>query len=207
MTDRKHLLQHLLDPNQVVVFDGAMGTMLYSKGVFINQNYDELDLRAPDLVREVHRAYVDAGAEVIETNTFGASRTKLTGYGLESQVHAINKAAAQLARDEAGDNVLVAGAVGPLGVRLEPYGPTSLDEARESFAEQMRGLKDGGADFFILETFADLAEIEQAIRAAREVDATMPVVAQMTVGIDCLTPYGASAPDIAKALDALAPIS
>ena len=202
MTDRKHLLDHLLDPNKVVVFDGAMGTMLYSKGVFINQNYDELDLRAPDLIREVHRAYVEAGAEVIETNTFGASRTKLTGYGLESQVHAINKAAAELAREEAGDNVLVAGAVGPLGVRLEPYGPTSLDEAREIFREQMQGLKDGGADFFILETFADLAEIEQGIRAAREVDSKMPVVAQMTIGTDCLSPYGASAPDIAKALDA-----
>ncbi len=202
MTDRKHLLEHLLDPDQVVVFDGAMGTMLYSKGVFINQNYDELDLRAPDLIREVHRAYVDAGAEVIETNTFGASRTKLTGYGLETQVHAINKAAAELARQEAGDNVLVAGAIGPLGVRLEPYGPTSLDEAREIFREQMQGLKDGGADFFILETFADLSEIEQGIRAAREVDSKMPVVAQMTIGTDCLTPYGASAPDIAKALDA-----
>jgi homocysteine S-methyltransferase len=202
LTDRKHLLEHLLDPNQIVVFDGAMGTMLYSKGVFINQNYDELDLRAPDLVREVHRAYVEAGAEVIETNTFGASRTKLTPYGLEAQVHAINKAAAELAREEAGDNVLVAGAVGPLGIRLEPYGPTSLDEAREIFAEQLQGLKDGGADFFILETFADLSEIEQAIRAAREVDSKMPVVAQMTVGTDCLTPYGASAQDIAKALDA-----
>jgi homocysteine S-methyltransferase len=202
MSDRTHLLEHLLDPNQVVVFDGAMGTMLYSKGVFINQNYDELDLRAPDLVREVHRAYVDAGAEVIETNTFGASRTKLTGYGLETQVHEINKTAAELARQEAGDNVLVAGAVGPLGVRLEPYGPTSLDEAKEIFVEQMRGLKDGGADFFILETFADLSEIEQAIRAAREVDSTMPIVAQMTINTDCLTPYGASAPDIAKALDA-----
>jgi methionine synthase / methylenetetrahydrofolate reductase(NADPH) len=202
MTDRRHLLDHLLDPNQVVVFDGAMGTMLYAKGVFINQNYDELDLRAPDLIREVHRAYVEAGAEVIETNTFGASRTKLTGYGLETQVHAINKAAAQLAREEAGDNVLVAGAVGPLGIRLEPYGPTSLDEARAVFAEQMQGLKDGGADFFILETFADLSEIEQGIRAAREVDSAMPVVAQMTIGTDCLSPYGASAPDIAKALDA-----
>src|SRR6185503_16841518 len=168
MSDRRHLLEHLLDPNQVVVFDGAMGTMLYSKGVFINQNYDELDLRAPDLIREVHRAYVDAGAEVIETNTFGASRTKLTGYGLETQVHAINKAAAELAREEAGDNVLVAGAVGPLGVRLEPYGPTSLDEAKEVFAEQMRGLKDGGADFFILETFADLSEIEKATKVTRK---------------------------------------
>jgi homocysteine S-methyltransferase len=202
LTDRKHLLDHLLDPDQIVVFDGAMGTMLYSKGVFINQNYDELDLRAPDLIREVHRAYVDAGAEVIETNTFGASRTKLTPYGLETQVHAINKAAAELAREEAGDNVLVAGAVGPLGIRLEPYGPTSLDEARGIFAEQLQGLKDGGADFFILETFADVSEIEQAIRAAREVDAKMPIVAQMTVGTDCLTPYGASAQDIAKSLDA-----
>ncbi len=202
MSDRKHLLDHLLDPNQVVVFDGAMGTMLYSKGVFINQNYDELDLRAPDLVREVHRAYVEAGAEVIETNTFGASRTKLSSYGLESQVHEINKAAAELARGEAGDNVLVAGAIGPLGVRLEPYGPTSLDEARAIFAEQMQGLKDGGADFFILETFADLAEIEQGILAARSVDPAMPVVAQMTIGTDCLTPYGASPEDIAKSLDA-----
>jgi homocysteine S-methyltransferase len=91
-----------------------MGTMLYSKGVFINQCYDELNLRAPDLVREVHRAYVRAGAEIIETNTFGASRTKLTPYGLESQVHEINRAAASIARAEAGENVLVAGAVGRL---------------------------------------------------------------------------------------------
>ena len=202
MTDRQDLIRRLLDPEQVVVFDGAMGTMLYAKGIFINQCYDELDLRAPDLVREVHRAYVKAGAEIIETNTFGASRTKLTPYGLEAQVHAINKAAATIAREEAGDSVLVAGAVGPLGVRLEPYGPTSHDEAKNIFAEQMQGLKDGGADFFLLETFADIAEIEQGINAAREVDASMPVIAQMTIGTDCLTPYGASADDIAKALDA-----
>ena len=202
MSDRAHLIERLLDPQQVVVFDGAMGTMLYAKGVFINQCYDELDLRAPDLVREVHSAYVKAGAEIIETNTFGANRTKLTPYGLESQVEEINKAAARIAREEAGDNVLVAGAVGPLGVRLEPFGPTSVSEAREIFGEQMKALKEGGADFFLLETFADLAEIEQAILAAREVDAAMPIVAQMTIGTDCLTPYGASAEDIAKALDA-----
>ncbi|MEO8575781.1 MAG: bifunctional homocysteine S-methyltransferase/methylenetetrahydrofolate reductase, partial [Gemmatimonadales bacterium] len=201
MSDRKELLARLLDPNEVVVFDGAMGTMLYSKGVFINQCYDELSLRSPDLVREVHRAYVKAGAEIIETNTFGASRTKLTPYGLETQVHAINKVAAQIAREEAGDNVLVAGAVGPLGVRLEPYGPTSLEEARAIFKEQLQGLKDGGADFFLAETFADIAEIEQAILAAREVDSALPIIAQMTIGTDCVTPYGASAEDIAKALD------
>ncbi len=202
MSDRQHLIQRLLDLNQVVMFDGAMGTMLYSKGVFINQCYDELSLRAPDLVREVHRAYVKAGAEIIETNTFGASRTKLTPYGLELQVHSINKAAATIAREEAGDNVLVAGAVGPLGLRLEPFGPTSAAEAREIFAEQMRGLKDGGADFFLIETFADISEMEQAVLAAREVDNTMPVAAQMTIGTDCLTPYGASAEDIATSLDA-----
>src|SRR5687767_3424743 len=179
-----------------------MGTQLYAKGVFINQCYDELNLRAPDLVREVHRAYVKAGAEIIETNTFGASRTKLTPYGLETQVHDINRAAAALARAEAGENVLVAGAVGPLGVRLEPYGPTSQAEARAVFAEQMRGLREGGADFFLIETFADIAEMEQAILAAREVDSKMPVIAQMTIGTDCLTPYGASAEDIARSLDA-----
>ena len=203
MSTRKELIKRLLDPEQVIVFDGAMGTMLYSKGVFINQCYDELNLRAPDLVSEVHRAYVKAGADVIETNTFGASRTKLTPYGLESQVHAINEAAAKIARESAGENVLVAGAVGPLGVRLEPFGPTSLDEARKIFAEQMQGLKDGGADLFLLETFADIQEIEQGLLAAREVDPDMPVIAQMTIGSDCLTPYGVSVEDIAQTLDAL----
>lgn len=203
MTDRSQLIQRLLDPNQVVVFDGATGTMLYAKGVFINQCYDELNLRAPDLVREVHRAYVRAGAEIIETNTFGASRTKLTPYGLESQVHEINRAAAAIAREEAGENVLVAGAVGPLGIRLEPYGPTSLTEARQVFAEQIQGLKDGGADVFLLETFADIQEIEQALLAAREVDPKIPVIAQMTITADCRSPYGVSVEDIAKTLDAL----
>ncbi len=195
-------LARLLDPLQVVVFDGAMGTQLYAKGVFINQCYDELSLRAPDLVRDVHRAYVDAGAEVIETNTFGANRLKLAQFGLGGQVGEINEAAAKLAAEAGEGDVLVAGAVGPLGVRLEPYGPTSLDEARSAFAEQMRGLVAGGVDLFLLETFADIHEIEQAILAAREVDRDMPVIAQMTIGTDCLTPYGASAEDVARALDA-----
>ena len=198
------LLDRLVDPERIVLFDGAMGTMLYQRGVFINQCYDELNTRSPDLIREIHREYVKAGAEVLETNSFGANRLKLTQYGLEGQVEAINRAAAQLARavaDDAEHPVLVAGAVGPLGVRLEPYGPTSEADARAVFREQMAALKEGGADLFILETFGDLHEIKEAIRAAREVDASMPVVAQMTIGADHRTSYGATAEDVARALD------
>jgi methionine synthase I (cobalamin-dependent)/5,10-methylenetetrahydrofolate reductase len=194
-------LARLLDPEQVVLFDGAMGTMLYARGVFINQCYDELVLRSPDLVREIHAAYVKAGAEVLETNTFGANRLKLTQYGLEGQVAAINTKAAELAREAAGDQRLVAGAVGPLGVRLEPYGALGRNEAKAIFAEQMSALKAGGADCFLLETFADLEELEQAILAAREVDAGMPVIAQATVGLDLRTAYGAGPEDIARVLD------
>jgi methionine synthase I (cobalamin-dependent)/5,10-methylenetetrahydrofolate reductase len=194
-------LARLLDPEQVVVVDGAMGTMLYARGVFINQCYDELVLRAPDLVREIHAAYVKAGADLLETNTFGANRLKLTQYGLEEQVTAINTKAAELAREAAGAQRLVAGAVGPLGVRLEPYGALGRDEAKAIFFEQMTALKAGGADCFLLETFADLEELEQAILAAREVDADMPVIAQATVGLDLRTAYGASPEDIARVLD------
>ncbi len=196
------LVARLLDPLQVIVFDGAMGTMLYTKGVFINQCYDELVLRAPDLIRDVHKAYRKAGAEVLETNTFGANRLKLSQYGLEGQVAAINRGAAQLAREVAEDDLLVAGAVGPLGVRLEPLGPTSIEEARSIFREQMTALKEGGADVFLLETFGDLHEIEQAILAARDVDPSTPVIAQMTIGSDCHTPYGVTAEDLARSLDA-----
>jgi homocysteine S-methyltransferase len=196
------LIARLLDPLQVIVFDGAMGTQLYNKGVFINQCYDELNLRAPDLVRDVHKAYKKAGAEVLETNTFGANRIKLAQYGLESQVAEINRAAAKIAREVAEDDLLVAGAVGPLGVRLEPLGPTSLEEARAAFREQLQALKDGGCDVFILETFGDLNEIEQAIRAAREVDPNIPVIAQMTIGSDCHTPYGVAVEDLTQSLDA-----
>ena len=198
------LLERVVDPERIVLFDGAMGTMLYQKGVFINQCYDELSVRSPDLVRDIHREYVKAGAEVLETNSFGANRVKLAQYGLEGQVQAINRAAAAIARevaDESKHPVLVAGAVGPLGVRLEPYGPTSEEEARSVFREQLAALKEGGADLFILETFSDLHEIKEAIRAAREIDASMPIVAQMTIGADHHTSYGATAEDVARTLD------
>jgi homocysteine S-methyltransferase len=199
--DKERLLGELLDPSRIVLFDGAMGTMLYGKGVFINQCFDELSLRAPDLVSEVHKAYVKAGAQVIETNSFGANRIKLTTYGLDKQVRELNVAAAKLALAAAGDKALVAGAVGPLGIRIEPYGPTSREEAREIFREQMAALKEGGVDLFILETFGALDEIQQAILAARDVSPGTPIVAQMTVGEDCHTPYGASVEEIARRLD------
>ena len=198
---REALLRRLLDPEALVVFDGAMGTMIYARGVFINQCYDELSIRAPELISSIHDEYVSAGAEVIETNTFGANRIKLEQHGLSADVRQINTAAAKLARMSAGDAVLVAGAVGPLGVRLEPYGPTSRDDAREIFAEQMQALKDGGADLFILETFSDLDELTQAIVAARAVDAAMPVIAQVAINADGVTAYGATPEDIVRALD------
>ena len=196
-------LSRLLDPSSIVVFDGAMGTMLYAEGVFINQCYDELNLKAPDLVREVHAAYAKSGAEVLETNTFGANRLKLSQYGLEAQVREINGSAARIAREVAGDDHLVAGAVGPLGVRIEPYGPTSVDDAFQAFHEQMSALRDGGVDCFLLETFGDLAEIAQAVRAARAVDPAIPVIAQMTIGVDGRTSYGATPEDLARTLDRL----
>jgi methionine synthase I (cobalamin-dependent)/5,10-methylenetetrahydrofolate reductase len=198
-------LERVLDPTRIVIFDGAMGTMLYAKGVFINQCYDELNVRAPDLIQDVHRADVKAGAEIIETNSFGANRPKLTQYGLETQVREINRAAASIARDvadEASRPVLVAGAVGPLGVRIEPYGPTGRDEARAFFSEALEGLLAGGVDLFLFETFGDLHEIEQAIRAAREASPNTPIIAQMTIGADCLTPFGATPEDVARSLDA-----
>ena len=196
------LLDKLIDPDRVILFDGAMGTMLYTRGVYINQSYDELNLKSPELVRDVHAEYVAAGAEVLETNTFGANRVKLEQYALAERVREINLAGARLAREAAGEGVLVAGAVGPLGIRLEPFGPTSMGEARAVFREQMEALAEGGADLFLLETFSDLQEIEQAVLAARDVDASRPVIAQMTIGTDCLTPYGASAEDVARGLDA-----
>ena len=196
------LIDRLLDPTQVIVFDGAMGTMLYNKGIFINQCYDELSVRAPDLVRDVHRAYAKAGAEILETNSFGANRYKLAQYGLDKQVAEINRAAARVAKEVAQESILVAGAAGPLGVRLEPLGPTSLAEARAAFAEQLKALREGGADVFILETFSDLREIEQAILAARDVAPDVPVIAQMTIGADCLTPFGVDVEDVARSLDA-----
>lgn len=194
-------LGHLLDHDQVVIFDGAMGTMLYGKGVPLNHCYDELCLSNPALVSDIHAQYVRAGAQVIETNTFGANHYKLAVHELGDKVDIINRRAVALARAEAGDAVLVAGAIGPLGRKIEPWGPTSVDEARDAFREQARALDEAGVDLFVLETFSDLNEIHQALLAVRDVS-DKPVVTQMTVQEDCTSLYGTTPEVFTKRLDA-----
>ncbi len=170
--------------NEVIVFDGGVGTYLYEKGVFINRCYDELNLVQPDLVKEVHRDYVNAGADVIETNTFGANRFKLAQQGLEDKVYEINLKGAQLAKSVAKETTLVAGSVGPLSVQIEPLGKLSYDEAKEAFKEQIKGLVDGGVDLIIFETFVLVDEMVQAVRAVRELNPEMPIIAQVTINSD-----------------------
>ncbi len=168
---------------RVLVCDGAMGTELYARGIFLNRSFDELNLTQPDLVAEVHQAYIRAGADVIETNTFGANRVKLGAFGLADRVAALNSQGARIARHAARETAYVAGSLGPLGIRIEPWGKTGVDEAEEYFREQARALHDAGVDLFILETFRDVNEIGAAIRAVRSI-CDLPVVAQVTTEED-----------------------
>ncbi len=178
-----------------------MGTMLYAKGVSLNRCFDELNLTAPQLVKEVHMGYVKAGAELLETNTFGANRFRLAKFDLADKVREINLAGARLARESAGEDLYVAGSVGPLGLRLEPVGATSLEEARGAFREQVEALAEGGVDLIVVETMMDLEEAHQALLAVREAG-SLPVVVQMTVQEDGNTLSGASPEDLARQLDA-----
>jgi homocysteine S-methyltransferase len=184
-------LRELIADGRTHVFDGAMGTMLYGRGVFLNVCYDELNIRQPELIRDIHREYLKAGAELLETNTFGANPRKLAQYGLGADTEKINRAAAELTRSAAAGRAAVVGAIGPLGIRVEPFGETSLADARSAFSRQVRGLLEGGVDGFILETFSDVAELRAAFEAVRSVS-DLPVVAQMTIGNDGLTHYGTS---------------
>src|SRR5436189_648577 len=160
-----------------VLCDGAMGTLLYSKGIFINRCYDELNLSQPDLIRAVHHEYLQAGAEVVETNTFGGNRFRLERHGLGGKVRDINFVGAKLAKEAAKSfDAWVAGSVGPLGIRIEPLGKTSFQEARDAFRDQISALLEGGVDLLILETFGYLEELHQAYQAARELHPDIPII-------------------------------
>lgn len=196
-----------------VLCDGAMGTMLYARGVFINRCYDELNLSQPELVRGIHTEYLQAGAEVIETNTFGANAFRLEHFGLGDKVREINLAGARLAREcvnqireKQAAEAFVAGAVGPLGVRLEPLGKIGLDEARAAFAEQIAALVEGGpgvgVDLLSIETMTSLVEAEQAVAAARAVAPELPVMVLVTVDEEGNCLDGASAETAARRLTA-----
>jgi methionine synthase / methylenetetrahydrofolate reductase(NADPH) len=200
--------------SRTVLCDGAMGTSLYGRGVFLNKCFDELNLTQPELVRSVHEEYLQAGAEIIETNTFGANRFRLHRFGLQDQTRAINQAGARLAReavaqlaDKQAGTAYVAGSVGPLGIHLEPLGKTALEEARGAFAEQIEGLIAGGpgvgVDLLAIETMMAINETEQAISAARQVAPDVPLIALVTVDEDanCLdgTPAEVAAARLALA--------
>ena len=174
---------------RVLVCDGAMGSVLYARGVFVNQSFEALNLTRPELVAEVHGAYVEAGADLIETNTFGANRVKLAGFGLVDRLAAINLAGVRLARQAAGDSCFVAGAIGPLGVRVRSGGSTSPETAESHFAEQAAVLLEGGVDLVLLETFGAVAELEAALRAVRRLS-DLPVVAQLATRDDGLSVDG-----------------
>jgi methionine synthase / methylenetetrahydrofolate reductase(NADPH) len=179
-----HMADNILEriKRSPVLCDGAMGTLLYSKGVFINRSYDELNLSQPDLIRAVHHEYLQSGAEIIETNTFGANAFRLARHSLADKVRDINKTGARLAREAVKSfDVWVAGSVGPLGTRIEPLGKTSFEEARQAFREQIEALVEGGVDLLMMETFGYLEELHQAMLAAKDVAPDLPLVVQVTI--------------------------
>jgi methionine synthase I (cobalamin-dependent)/5,10-methylenetetrahydrofolate reductase len=197
---------------RTVLCDGAMGTMLYDRGVFINRSYDELNLSQPDLVRSVHAEYLQAGAEIIETNTFGANAFRLERYGLRDSVRKINLAGMRLAREcvtqireKQASEAYVAGALGPLGVRLVPHGPVSREEAREAFREQVKALAEGGpglgADLFVIETMMSMAETEEALAAVKLEAPALKVVVMLTVDEEGNSLDGTSAEDAARMME------
>jgi homocysteine S-methyltransferase len=197
---RKSLLDQLNEG--VVLCDGAMGTMLYARGVFLNRCFDELNLSNPDLVRGVHQEYVEAGADVIETNTFGAHRLKLGPHGLDAQVRKINREGARIAREAAGEKALVAGSVGPLGKPLAPLGNVAFADAVAAYREQAEGLAEGGVDLFILETMASLDQARAALEAVRAASA-LTVVVSLTFNEEGTTAYGETPEAVVGALEGL----
>src|SRR6266571_5520370 len=197
------LLQQL--QQRPLLCDGAMGTLLYARGVNYEQCFDALNLSQPELITNIHREYINAGAQIIETNSFGANRAKLEAYNLGDRVREINFRAVRLAREareESGQPVFIAGAVGPSGQPLQAPDEHRLSEVRAIFREQIEALLEAGADLLILETFSSLAELRQAILAAQEVGG-LPIVAQMSFYEDGHTISGQSAARVAAVLNDL----
>ena len=188
----------------VVLADGAMGTYLYERGIPFDRSFDEVNVSQPALVTAIHRDYLAAGAELIETNTFGANRYRLAHHGATESARVVNRAGAQLARnarEEVGEAVFVAGAMGPLGKPVAPLGTIAREEAYDAYREQVEGLVEGGVDLLIIETQSDLAEAAIAIQAARNVTDHHPLILQMTFTEDGRTLYGAYPEDVARAVD------
>lgn len=195
-----NFLEHL--STETILADGAMGTMLHARGVGFDKCFDELNLTNPSAVAEIHRAYIEAGAQLILTNTFGANRFKLTKHGLEDHVVQLSQAGVDLARRVVAASfrdVLVAGSVGPLGVRIAPFGRVQPEQARTAFAEQIEALSQAGADLIVIETMSDLYEIKEAIKAARQV-CSLPIVASMTFTRDDRTVLGDDPAKVARIL-------
>ncbi|MFQ6032324.1 MAG: homocysteine S-methyltransferase family protein, partial [Candidatus Zixiibacteriota bacterium] len=187
----------------VMLCDGAMGTLLYSRGIGSEHTFDELNLSKPEMVQRVHQDYIKAGAEIIETNTFGGNRFRLGVFGLAGKVREINRKGVKIAREAReieGEPVFVAGSIGPLGRPLAPIGRITLKQAGEAFQEQAEALLEGGVDLFIIETFSDLIEIKEAIKGVRKVS-RLPIIAQMTFSEEGLTLLGHTPFEIAKELE------
>jgi homocysteine S-methyltransferase len=179
-----------------------MGTMLYARGIFVNRCFDELNLSSPNLVKEVHQEYVEAGADIVETNTFGAHALKLGPHGFDKQVRKINREGARLAREATQGRALVAGSIGPLGKPLQPFGNVSVDEAVAVYREQVEGLAEGGVDLFQIETMPSLDQARAALTAVRAVS-DAPVVVSLTFTEEGTTFYGDKPEDVVRAFEAL----
>ncbi|MEN6571544.1 MAG: bifunctional homocysteine S-methyltransferase/methylenetetrahydrofolate reductase [Anaerolineaceae bacterium] len=204
MSDTASKFFNRLAQGQPVISDGAMGTMLHAHGAGSTVNFDALNLENPELVGTIHSEYIAAGATMIQTNTFGANRFKLNQHSLLDQMDAINRAGVEIARQavhDSGRDILIAGDVGPLGVRIAPFGRVQLDEARTTFADQIRSLASAGVDLIVIETIADLYEIVEAVKATRETAPNLPVLASMTFTRDNLTLLGDPAGKVARRLN------
>lgn len=191
----------VLNSNQNILLSGPTSSLLYEKGIFINRSFEEVNISQPELVTQIHDEFLNSGAQVIGTNTWAANSCKLKSHGLESKLYEINKSAAQIALNAAKkQSAWVAGVIGPLGIRIEPWGPTSLDEAKDFFKAQINSLLEGGIHLFILESFADLFEIQQAIKAIKET-CDLPIIAMMELNEDGQSLYGTEVEWFTQKLD------